>query len=195
MAEHLASFARMPGSTPGLKRAAVAAALGNDEQGTPCFILTRRAGGLRTHAGQWALPGGRLDEGETPADAARRELQEELGLRLPPEAVLGLLDDYETRSGYAITPVVLWAGEVPALAPNPHEVAAAYLVPLSELDRPDSPRFVEIPESSRPVVQVPLMGTLVHAPTAAVLFQLREVALRGRWTRVAHLEQPVFAWR
>lgn len=194
-AGRLASFDRRASPTPGLRPAAVAVVLGTDHAGEACFLLTRRAAGLRAHAGQWALPGGRVDAGEAPADAARRELVEELGLALPADAVLGLLDDYDTRSGYAITPVVLWAGGLPDLEPNPAEVAAVHLVALAELDRPDSPRFVTIPESPRPVVQVPLLGTLIHAPTAAVLYQLREVVLHGRPTRVAHLEQPVFAWR
>jgi hypothetical protein len=109
--------------------------------------------------------------------------------------VLGLLDDYETRSGFVITPVVVWAGDAPRLEPNPAEVARAYVVPLAELDQPGTPRFITIPESDRPVVQMPLLGGVVHAPTAAVLYQLREVVLHGRPTRVDHLEQPVFAWR
>jgi 8-oxo-dGTP pyrophosphatase MutT (NUDIX family) len=175
--------------------AAVAVALCTDALGEPSFLLTRRTTRLRNHAGQWALPGGRLDPGETAADAARRELAEELGLIVSEQDVLGLLDDYETRSGFVITPVVIWAGESPALVPNPAEVARAYVVPLADLDRPDAPRFVTIPESPRLVVQMPLLGHLIHAPTAAVLYQLREVVLYGRPTRVADLEQPVFAWR
>ena len=111
------------------------------------------------------------------------------------DAVLGLLDDYATRSGFVMTPVVVWAGEQPVLVPNPDEVAKAYVVPLAELDRPDAPRFVTIPESDRPVVQMPLLGNLIHAPTAAILLQLREVVVHGRSTRVAHYEQPVFAWK
>ena len=75
------------------------------------MLLTRRAAGLRAHRGQWALPGGRCDEGETPVEAALRELHEELGLELGPDDVLGLLDDYPTRSGYLITPVVVWAAD------------------------------------------------------------------------------------
>jgi 8-oxo-dGTP pyrophosphatase MutT (NUDIX family) len=175
--------------------AAVAVTLCTDADGVPSFLLTRRASRLRNHAGQWALPGGRVDDGESVEDAARRELAEELGVVVAAADVLGRLDDYQTRSGYVISPVVVWAGDNPTLVPNPGEVARAYMVPLSELDRPDAPRFVTIPESTRPVVQMPLLGHLIHAPTAAVLYQLREVVLHGRHTRVADLEQPVFAWR
>jgi 8-oxo-dGTP pyrophosphatase MutT (NUDIX family) len=191
----LADFPRTVIDVGAHRPAAVAVTLCTDATGVPSFLLTRRASRLRNHAGQWALPGGRVDEGESVEDAARRELAEELGVMVAPADVLGRLDDYQTRSGYVISPVVVWAGDDPTLVPNPDEVARAYMVPLSELDRPDAPRFVTIPESTRPVVQMPLLGHLIHAPTAAVLYQLREVVLHGRHTRVADLEQPVFAWR
>ena len=165
-----------------------------DEQGRACFLLTRRAAGLRAHASQWALPGGRLDPGESAERAALRELSEEVGLRRGASSVLGILDDYGTRSGFIITPVVVWAGEQGELAPNPDEVASVHRVPLAELDRPEVPRLVTIPESDRPVIQVPILSSLIHAPTAAVLYQLREVVVHGRPTRVAHFEQPVWAW-
>ncbi len=178
-----------------LRPAAVALVLLPGEAGEACFALTRRASRLRSHRGQWALPGGRLDRGESPEQAALRELSEEVGLALEPDSVLGRLDDYPTRSGYVITPVVVWGGKDSNMAPNPEEVAAAYRVPLTELERPDVPQLRRIPESERPVISIPLLGTNIHAPTAAVLYQLREVALRGEATRVAHYEQPVFAWR
>lgn len=163
--------------------------------GGAAFLLCRRAARLNRHAGQWALPGGRLDADETPLDAALRELDEELGLSLGPDHLLGYLDDYVTRSGYLMTPVVLWAGANATIVANPDEVAHAYRIGLHELCRPDSPRFVTIPESDRPVVQVPLSGDLIHAPTGAVLVQLRWVALEGHLgERVDHFEQPVFAW-
>ena len=163
--------------------------------GGPAVLLTRRASGLRAHGGQWALPGGRVDEGETPVAAARRELVEELGLDLADADVLGVLDDYATRSGYVITPFVLWGGQDPVLQPDPREVRSVHRISFRELSRPDSPRFVAIPESERPVVQLPIGGDLIHAPTGAVLLQFRRVALEGVCERVDGYEQPVFAWR
>jgi len=163
--------------------------------GGAAFLLCRRASRLSRHAGQWALPGGRIDDGETPLDAALRELDEELGVRLDPDSVVGWLDDYPTRSGYVITPVVLWGGKDPHLDPAPDEVLAVYRIGLHAL-RDSEPLFLSIPESNRPVLQLPLGNDLIHAPTAAILFQLRQVGLLGRpGERVDHLEQPVFAWR
>lgn len=192
---HLTGFERRPHRQDELRPAAVALAITADEDGNACFLLTRRAAGLRAHSGQWALPGGRLDDGESAQEAALRELDEECGLSLPKNSVLGELDDYPTRSGYVITPVVCWVDAGGALSPNPDEVEVVHHVPLAELDRPDVPRLRAIPESERPVIAVPLLGTFIHAPTAALLYQLREVAVWGRDTRVAHYEQPVFAWR
>ena len=201
----LAGFDRRAAERPDLRAAAVAITLvttGPDADHVQ-VLITRRAPRLRTHSGQWALPGGRVDAGESVVAAARRELAEELGLELPESAVLGLLDDYPTRSGFVITPVVLWAGSVTAdhpsrpgqraLRPRRGEVAAVYGIPLDQLDV--EPLFVSIPESDAPVIRLPLMGRFVHAPTGAVLYQFRELALHGRATRVGHLEQPVFAWR
>jgi 8-oxo-dGTP pyrophosphatase MutT (NUDIX family) len=166
-----------------------------DVSGGAAFLLCRRASRLTSHAAQWALPGGRVDQGETAVGAALRELDEEVGIRLPESAVLGLLDDYPTRSGYVITPVVIWGGGKldPRLAPD--EVVAVYRVGLHQLQRDDSPRFITIPESPRPVVQIPLGNDLIHAPTGAVLLQLRWLCLEGRHDRVDELEQPVFAWK
>ena len=164
--------------------------------GGAAFVLCRRPRRLRTHPGQWALPGGRLDDGETAVDAALRETHEELGVEPDQVEVVGLLDDYPTRSGFIITPVVLWGAAGLELHPHADEVAHAYRIGLHELCREDSPRFVSIPESDRPVVQLPLGGDLIHAPTGAVLLQFRCVALDGNLdTRVDGLEQPVFAWR
>lgn len=164
--------------------------------GGAAFLLSRRSGRLRAHSGQWALPGGRIDEGEDPITAAIRETDEELGVRLTPDHVLGLMDDYPTRSGFVITPVVLWGGGRLDVQPSPDEVLAAFRVGLHHLLRSDSPRFLDIPESDRPVVQIPLGDNdRVHAPTGAVLLQLRRLGLEGDATRVDDLEQPTFAWR
>jgi 8-oxo-dGTP pyrophosphatase MutT (NUDIX family) len=192
---NLQKFQRLPVSDDALRRAAVALVLIADEQGEPCFVLTLRSATLRHHGGQWALPGGRLDPDESVEAAALRELEEEVGLSLPPESVLGSLDDYPTRSGFVITPVVVWAGDAGPLSADPGEVAAVYRVRLEELARPDVPRLRTIPESPRPVISIPLLGTHVHAPTAAILYQLHEVAIEGRDTRVLEFDQPVFAWR
>jgi 8-oxo-dGTP pyrophosphatase MutT (NUDIX family) len=191
-AARIAGFARRAVDRPDLRHAGVAVCV-TEDGGRECLLVTRRAARLRAHAGQWALPGGRIEAGESAVDGALRELREEVGLVLRPDAVLGLLDDYVTRSGYVITPVVCWAGPPGELVAAESEVAAIHQVPLDDLDVP--PRFVRIPESEAPVVQLPLLGGLVHAPTAAIVFQFCQVARHGIPTRVAHLEQPVFAWR
>jgi 8-oxo-dGTP pyrophosphatase MutT (NUDIX family) len=166
-----------------------------DVSGGAAFLLCRRTSRLSSHPAQWALPGGRLDPGESPVDAALRELDEEVGIKLASANALGLLDDYPTRSGYVITPVVIWGGGRLDPQPAPDEVVAVYRVGLHQLQRPDSPRFITIPESSRPVVQIPLGNDLIHAPTGAVLLQLRWLCLDGRDDPVDELEQPVFAWK
>ena len=161
----------------------------------PALLLTRRASTMRQHAGQWALPGGRMDDGETPEQAALRELAEEVGLTLGPLDILGRLDDYVTRSGYAITPVVVWAGAAPGLVANPHEVASVHRIPVAELMREDAPILNRIPQSEHPVLRMPIGSGWIAAPTAALLYQFREVCIAGRETRVSHFEQPVFAWK
>jgi 8-oxo-dGTP pyrophosphatase MutT (NUDIX family) len=192
---HLAGFERRTHPPAERRPAAVAVVVLPDDEGRACFLLTRRADRLRAHARQWALPGGRIDPGESAEDAARRELREEVGLSLGADAVLGVLDDYPTRSGFVITPVVTWCASATPLTPNPDEVEHVYHVPLDDLERPEVPILISIPESERPVVQLPILSSLIHAPTAAVIYQMREVVVHGRSTRVDHFEQPVWAWR
>jgi 8-oxo-dGTP pyrophosphatase MutT (NUDIX family) len=198
IAARCAAFARLPTGEPlpALKRAAVAIALVEtaDASGGTALLLTLRAAGLRAHRGQWALPGGRCDEGETPVIAALRELHEELGLGLGPDDVLGQLDDYPTRSGYLITPVVVWVADATAMSPNPAEVASVHRIALAQIAAADAFDFVAIPESTRRVIRFRHKGQFIHAPTAALIYQFREV-LAGRDTRVVELEQPVFAWK
>lgn len=192
VAGRLVGFPRVPVDRPDLKQAAVALCV-TEQDGVPTLVITRRAASLRAHAGQWALPGGRLDAGEGPVEGALRELHEEIGVDLGGPAVLGLLDDYVTRSGYVMTPVVCWAGAVDGFAGSDAEVAAVFEVPLADLDV--DPVFEAIPESEAPVIRLPLLGGFVHAPTAAVVHQFVRIACRGEVQRVAHYEQPVFAWR
>src|SRR5882757_5465115 len=197
IAERCAAFARLePRDRAGLKRAAVAIALvdAGDASGGTALLLTLRASGLRAHSNQWALPGGRCDAGETPVAAALRELHEELGLELGPGDVLGLLDDYPTRSGYLITPVVVWAAASVVMSPNPEEVASVHRIALDDIEQEHAFSFTTIPESTRRVIRLRHAGRFIHAPTAALIYQFREV-LGGRDTRVAELEQPVFAWK
>jgi len=161
----------------------------------PALLLTRRAEGLRSHAGQWALPGGRIDAGETPEQAALRELHEEVGLQLDADAIVGRLDDYATRSGYVITPVVVWAGAARELQPNPAEVASIHRIPAAEFLREDAPMLNHVKGAEHPVLRMPVGERWIAAPTAAFLYQFREVVLLGRATRVAHFDQPQFAWK
>ena len=159
------------------------------------LILTRRSAALRNHAGQWALPGGRIEAGETPEEAALRELYEEVDLRLEPDAVVGRLDDYATRSGFVITPVVVWAGSARDLNANPAEVQSIHRIPIAEFMRADAPLLDTLAGSAHPVLRMPVAESWIAAPTAAVLYQFREVCIAGRHTRVAHFEQPAFAWK
>jgi 8-oxo-dGTP pyrophosphatase MutT (NUDIX family) len=159
------------------------------------ILLTRRSSALSRHPGQWALPGGRIDAGETAELAALRELQEEVGLVLEPAHVLGRLDDFVSRSGFAITPVVLWGGAAEALAPDPAEVASVHRIPVQEFMRQDAPLLEPSEEPGRQILRMPVGGTWIAAPTAAVLYQFRELCIAGRPTRVAHFDQPMFARR
>jgi 8-oxo-dGTP pyrophosphatase MutT (NUDIX family) len=161
--------------------------------GGAAVLLTRRGSRLSTHSNQWALPGGRIDDGETPLEAAIREIGEEINLTVGQADLLGRLDDYPTRSGYVISPFVFWAPDGVEPRPNPDEVASIHRISIRELCR--EPRFVTIPESERPVIQVPVGGDLIHAPTGAVIHQFRAVAYDGIDVAVDQYEQPVFAWR
>jgi len=207
--EHLQSFSVHRADAAGHRAAAVAVAITDEGHGADlagirepqgwstaaALVLTRRAGSLRTHAGQWALPGGRIDDGETPEQAALRELHEEVGLQLGTDSLIGRLDDFVTRSGYVITPVLVWAGAARDMRPNPHEVQSIHRIPVSEFLRADAPMLEMRDDSEHPVLRMPVGDSWIAAPTAAVLYQFRELCLWGRPTRVAHFEQPHFAWR
>ena len=194
LATRIARFERRSIPLEGLRPAAVALVVMPDAESRASVILTVRASGLSRHGGQWACPGGRLDPGETAETAALRELEEEVGLSLPLENVLGCLDDYATRSGFVMTPVVVWGTHDAVLRPDLREVASVVLLPLRELT-PDRVVLQPGPPGGQPVLALSLPPRgLLFAPTAALLHQLAEVALHGRDTRVAHFEQPRFAW-
>lgn len=183
---------------PGLKHAAVAMVVVPGEvDGQASLLLIRRSDKLRRHSGQFALPGGRLDPGETPVEAALRELHEELGLELGHDAIMGQIDDFATHSGFCMTPFVMWGGEIGALKPDPIEVDRVFRIPFAELNSPAVPLLEPGESVATPMLSAPLptMGSRVHAPTAALLYQFREVAIRGLSTRVAHFDQPMFARR
>jgi 8-oxo-dGTP pyrophosphatase MutT (NUDIX family) len=203
---NLANFSRSRLAAGKLRRAAVALtivdyrgegglySLGDAPDSSAALILTKRAGGLKNHAGQWAFPGGSIDPGERPEQTALRELAEEVGLILPEKRLLGCLDDFITRSGFHITPLVIWGGTVQKLKKNDQEVASIHRIPCEELFRQDAPVLQRGQESGQPVLFMPVGHTCIATPTAAMLYQFREVALAGRETRVAHYEQPLFAW-
>ncbi|MEU8106773.1 CoA pyrophosphatase [Nonomuraea muscovyensis] len=179
---HLAAFPRRQAPpAAGLRAAAVTVCVLEDAARGPYTILIRRAPRGR-NAGQWALPGGRLDDGERPVEAALRELAEETSVR--GVEVAGLLDDYVTDSGFVITPVVAFGGAQRPVG-DPREVASVHEVPLERFLRPGVPRW------RRGLLQMPLGPSItVHAPTGAILWQFAEVALRGRELRVSHVAQP-----
>ncbi|SDE14257.1 ADP-ribose pyrophosphatase YjhB, NUDIX family [Ruegeria marina] len=182
----------------GLRDAAVAiVVIRHNETGEACVLMTLRPPSLNRHGGQYALPGGRMDAGESEVEAALRELHEELGLDLRQDDVLGRLDQFPTRSGFRVSPVVVWASGDVELRPDPSEVAQVFHLPLREFDSPDIPRLEESDNSEHPVLSAffPTLGHYMYAPTAAILYQFREIALRGKTTRVSHFDQPTFAWK
>ena len=193
--QHLAAFRRHEIPRDRRRPATVAVTVCRDES-RAAIIVTRRSASLRAHSRQWALPGGRRDPGETAVMAGLRELHEEVGLQAGSGDVMGVLDDYATRSGYVITPVVVWSDcDWRDLSPNPEEVDIVRPFRFKDLARKDSPILQTIEESDRQVLSMHFQDDAIYAPTGAMLYQFREVALFGRQTRVAHFEQPTFAWR
>ena len=160
--------------------------------GEPTVPIFQRPLNMRRHAGQMALPGGRLHEGEGAEDCALRELQEELGLAVDPDDVLGRLDDFDTRSGFTITPVVVWSGAAPKiLRPSNEEVARLFLIPAPELQQ--AVAGADLTEPDR--FSLKFREVEVFAPTAAILYQFSEVGLDGRSVRVADFFQPPWTHR
>ena len=198
LASNFADFHRIPKNGETLARAAVIVLVTHaPDTGEGSVILTRRAKTLRRHAGQYALPGGRAEPGETAIETALRECHEEVGLNPQTDHVIGVLDDFVTESGFCITPVVACMNAAVVPTPDPAEVERVFHIPLKELT--DAQTEVSTSETDESVrdgfsIMLPTVGHEVYAPTAAILYQFREVALLGRNTRVGHLGQPRFAW-
>lgn len=188
---NLGNFKRVASSAP-LTPAAVAIVVLSDGDWNPCIPLLLRAPDLSRHAGQMALPGGKVNPGEHAEDAALRELGEELGLAAPADGIVGALDDYETRSGFTITPVVVWSDARAAdLKPSLDEVAHTYLITLAELSR----AVERADQGTSESFCLKFNFGEVYAPTAAILYQFSEVALDGRSHRVNDFYQPPFTHR
>lgn len=195
---------------PGLRRAAVLLCVVGQADGSPAVIVIRRAYRGR-NAGQWGLPGGRLDPGESAAQAVLRELHEELGMTATSTDLLGELDDFPAASGFVITPFLAALPDAAELTPNPDEVHSVHLVNLDRLAADDVPHWVP-PHQAVPqaelrdaptapaaagdarLLQMRLGDDMtIHAPTGALLWQFREIVLLGSdhdSARVAHFTQP-----
>lgn len=104
-----------------------------EREGEARVLLTQRTEHLSSHSGQVAFPGGKLDAGETPLEAALREADEEVGLKAENLEVLGTFGTYYSGSGYSIDPVVAMVKGLPELTINPDEVATTFEVPLAFL--------------------------------------------------------------
>jgi len=100
----------------------------------PTIVFTQRTAHLADHAGQISFPGGRADEGDaSPERTALREAEEEIGVAPDRVEILGKLPEYNTGTGYRVTPIVGWAEPPLNFDPDPHEVADIFEVPLAFL--------------------------------------------------------------
>jgi 8-oxo-dGTP pyrophosphatase MutT (NUDIX family) len=192
LSQNLKAFATIGIDEPDLRQAAVALTIVPDPMisGKASMLLTRRTSKLNKHAGQWALPGGRIDKGETPLEAALREMHEEVNLHLAEAHLLGQLDDFRTRSGFIMRPFVFWAADLSTLAPNPDEVASIHYWPLDFFEAANAIQFIDQDHTDMPLLRLNMGTTRMHAPTAAILLQLWEVGVHGRATRVRDYAQP-----
>lgn len=175
--------------------AVVIAVSAHSNRDEACIYITLRSASLRKHAGQLALPGGKVDAGESVTEAALRELSEELGVYLDHSHVMGQLDDFRTQSGFAISPIVVWNDSTAPMSINADEVASVYEVPFTELL---SDQLASVDTTQDPPmfsIYPPTINHNVYSPTAALVYQFREVLLLGKSTRVSHYAQPTFAWR
>ena len=139
------------------------------------LLLTVRTPNLPSHAGQISFPGGRLEEGETPEEAALREAWEEVRLDPGYVVALGRLPAVLSPYGYHVTPVLAWLREKPPLTANPSEVSEIFWVPLAELAAARAwSEWREREGVRRKVWHYPWRGRDVWGLTANVLHELLE---------------------
>jgi 8-oxo-dGTP pyrophosphatase MutT (NUDIX family) len=169
-----------------VREAAVAIVLLPGADGHAELPVIMRNSSLRNHAGQFGLPGGRIEAGETPEVAARRELHEELGVRIPADGVVGRLAAADTRSGYRIHPVVLFCDREVTLRPDAVEVAEVHRITLDAVDH--------AVEHDAAMDALAVLGTVIFAPTGEILRRFRELGLHGRQPGPGWPE-PRFTWR
>lgn len=166
------------GEASALVPAAVLIAL--TDRGEPGAILTVRREHMRTHAGQVAFPGGRVDPGEDALAAALREANEELGIVPRDVAVVGALEPYATITGYQVTPVVGVVAPDLAIEPHEHEVAGWFEAPLAHLLDParQQRRSALFEGEQRHYYEIDWEGRRIWGATAAIIVNL---ARRLQW--------------
>jgi 8-oxo-dGTP pyrophosphatase MutT (NUDIX family) len=145
------------------------------------LLFTVRASHLLNHAGQISFPGGRLDDGESIEEAARREAFEEVGLELPPSSVLGFLDDVPSPARYVVTPVVAVIEKPSSFVLNHDEVEEMFTVPLMALTQLEPRAEERVLEGRRRVIYFyPYRERLIWGLTGNVLRNLLEVLRSGQ---------------
>jgi 8-oxo-dGTP pyrophosphatase MutT (NUDIX family) len=171
---HLSDGYRLPGREGEPRSAAVLVPIVNRSDGL-AVLFTERSADLPDHAGQISFPGGRVEPGDLDVDAAAlRETEEEIGLPRDRVTVLGRLADYETVTGYRVTPVVGWVEPPFPVIPDPVEVADVFEVPLAFLLEPiNQPRhFRMLGEIRRDYFAIPFRERYIWGATAAMLMIL-----------------------
>ena len=139
------------------------------------MLLTQRSADLPDHPGQISFPGGRVEPDDASlAAAALREATEEVGLPAPQVTVLGQLSEYETVTGFRVTPVVGWVEPPLALTPDPVEVAAVFEVPLAFLLDPQNQQrhYRMLGTTRRDFWAIPYRERYIWGATAAMLLIL-----------------------
>lgn len=159
----------------GFRRASVLVPLLYGPDGTE-LLFTVRAARLKSHAGEIAFPGGRVDPGETHLQAALRETEEEVGLHVSPDQVLGRLSDHPSPAGYVATPIVAHLPWPQEMKLNPAEVDAVFTVPLAELAAIEpQTRVAELERYRRLLYSYPWGEYLIWGFTGNVVRDLLEV--------------------